>query len=111
LEAAGKVFACWQECFSLFFTHSITRAGTFILPSKLHFASTSAGSSRGIGGRGDGMKRGKKETENEIFSILSLVQYQKEPRNNNLAEKLIMIYKDAMREMSRMALENVTSAK
>jgi hypothetical protein len=92
----------------LFFMHSTTRAGTFLLPSKLHFASTSAGNSRGIGGRRNDMKRSKKETENEIFSILSLVQYQNEPRNNKLAEKLIMICKDATLEM---AWKNISSAK
>jgi hypothetical protein len=30
--------------------------------------------------------RGKKETKNEILSILFLVQYGNEPRNNKLAE-------------------------
>jgi len=49
---------------SLFlFTHSTTRAGTFILPSKLHFASNSAGSSRGCGGRRNDMKVGQERNE------------------------------------------------
>jgi hypothetical protein len=63
LEATGKVCAYWQEGFSLFFIHSTTRAGTFILPSKLHFASTSAGSSREFGGRRNDMKQGQERNE------------------------------------------------
>lgn len=71
----------------LSFTHSTTGAVTVILPSKLHFASTSAGSVRGSGGRRTDTKQGKKETENGISSIFSQVQNQNEPCNNNLAEK------------------------
>lgn len=65
----------------LFFTHSTTRAGTFILPSKLHFASTSAGSSRGFGGGRNDMKQGLERNEKlNLFSILLLVQYHNETR-------------------------------
>jgi hypothetical protein len=60
----GRFSGCWQEGFSLFFyTHSTTSARTFILPSKLHFASTSAGSSRGIGGRRNDMKQGQERNQ------------------------------------------------
>jgi hypothetical protein len=49
--------------FFFFSTHSTTRAGTFILPSKLHFASTSAGNSRGFGGRRNDMKHEQERNE------------------------------------------------
>jgi hypothetical protein len=46
-----------------FFMHLTTRGKAFILPSKLHFASTSAGSSRGFGGRRNDMKQGQERDQ------------------------------------------------
>jgi hypothetical protein len=88
LEATGNVCACWQECFSLFFsrTRQEERGSLYYLQNCILLRPQQAVAEDLVGGEKI-WNRGKKKTKNEIFSILLPVQYQNEPRNNNLAEE------------------------